>query len=307
MLFFYFYEMEKTLAIMAAGMGSRYGGLKQLDIFDKEGHSIIDFSIYDAIEAGFNHIVFIIRKELQDSFTKRFSHIQSDTIKISYVYQEISDIPRGYESCNRIKPWGTGHALLSLRHHIKNNFAIINADDFYGRDAYRVMYENLFNNDADNNYYMIGYKLKNTLSPYGTVSRGQCFLDNNKTLDKIIERTGIKTTDSGIKYLESDNGWVRISENSIVSMNFWGFSPTIFDYAETIFKSFLIQDQTNPKSEFYIPLIVNSLIKNNTISTKVLSTDSTWYGVTYKNDKEHVEKALANMKAAEIYPEKLWV
>lgn len=189
--FFYFYKM-KTLAIMAAGLGSRYGGLKQLDTIDSCGHSIIDYSIYDAYRAGFDHIVFIIGKELLDEFEKRFSGYETRQIQISYVFQETNDVPNQFKNIERKKPWGTGHALLALRHHIKNNFAIINADDFYGQDSFKTMSAALSNTIDANNFVMVSYELQNTLSPYGPVSRGQCFVDDDQYLFQVIERTKIK-------------------------------------------------------------------------------------------------------------------
>ncbi len=299
--------MEKTLAIMAAGMGSRYGGLKQLDAIDEEGQSIIDFSIYDAVKAGFNHIVFIIRKELHETFSERFSHLQSNSISVSFVYQVISDIPEEFSNISRNKPWGTGHALLSLRYTIKNSFALINADDFYGKESFQVLHDSLYNSMQDDTYFMVGFKLKNTLSHFGSVSRGECYINKDKLLEKIIERTKVEKKGLDIKYIDDNNSSITLNENTIISMNFWGFTPSIFEYGESMFEKFLADNHSKPNSEFYIPTIVNELIEDNTVSVKVLNTDSVWHGITYKNDKVHVQNAIANMKAAKIYPQKLWV
>jgi len=291
---------------MAAGLGSRYGGLKQLDAIDSNGHSIIDYSIYDACHAGFNHIIFIIRKELQDEFEERFARYATSDIKISYVFQELSDIPIEFNNIERQKPWGTGHALLALRNHVKHNFAIINADDFYGREAFEIMYNALANNIDPTNFVMISYKLQNTLSPFGHVSRGQCFVNDDQNLLQVIERTKIKKTGNTIEYLNSNEESVSIDSDSLVSMNFWGFSPSIFEHTQPLFNKFLSNNTSNSSSEFYIPSVVNELMTNNTIKVKVLNTESSWYGITYKEDKQHVVNALEVMNASGLYPSELW-
>jgi len=298
--------MKKTLAIMAAGLGSRYGGLKQLDNIDAEGFSIIDYSIHDAVQVGFNDVVFIIRRELQDSFAKRFSHLNSDKLKISYVFQETTDLPVEFANTSREKPWGTGHALLALRHSVKNNFALINADDFYGREAFKVLYNQLFTSKENSTYFMVGYKLKNTLSPFGSVSRGECHVNKTNNLKEIVERTKIERKDNKIVYFDTYGQSTALNENILVSMNFWGFTTSVFMYAESLFNEFLNNHHNNSESEFYIPIIVNSLIGNNSISVKVLNTDSKWSGITYKEDKEQIIKTVKNMKSLGIYPESLW-
>ncbi len=291
---------------MAAGLGSRYGGLKQLDTIDSYGHSIIDYSIYDACNVGFDHIVFIIRKELQPEFENRFARYETSETKISYVFQELADVPNEFKNIERQKPWGTGHALLALRNHVKHNFAIINADDFYGREAFEIMYEALANIIDDNNFAMVSYKLQNTLSPFGPVSRGQCFVDDDQFLLQIIERTKIKKKGNTIEYFKEHEEAVSIDGESQVSMNFWGFSPSIFDYAKPIFKEFLSKNTNNLNSEFYMPSVVNELMLNNTIKVKLLNTGSPWYGITYKEDKQHVIEAIEGLSTTGIYPAELW-
>ena len=298
--------MKKTLAIMAAGLGSRYGGLKQLDIIDSEKNAIIDYSIYDAIQAGFNHITIIIRRELHDSFLEKFSHLKPNQIKISYVFQEITDLPGEFANTPREKPWGTGQALLALRHTITTNFALINADDYYGRDAFKTMYNALFSSNEKQTFFMVGYKLKNTLSPFGSVSRGECYVSETNALKKVIERTKIDKKGSHIKYKDSNGNSTILDGGTIVSMNFWGFTPSIFTYAKSMFIEFLKENHGNPKSEFYLPLIASNLIKNNIALVKVLNTDSVWHGITFKEDKKHLVNAIEHMKSSKIYPKKLW-
>ena len=287
---------------MAAGLGSRYGGLKQLDTIDSNGHSIIDYSIYDACRAGFDHIVFIIRKELHHEFEKRFTRYETSKLRISYVYQELSDIPIAFKTIERQKPWGTGHALLALRNHVKHNFAIINADDFYGQDAFELMSHALGNNVDTHNYVMVSYKLQNTLSPYGPVSRGQCFINDDQHLLKVIERTAIERKGPIIEYLKANEETVSIDGDTQVSMNFWGFSPSIFEYALPLFEEFLSNHSKNLNSEFFMPSIVNELMSNDTIKVKVLNTESPWYGITYKEDTQHVINAIDELIAAGNYP-----
>ncbi len=296
----------KTLVLMAAGIGSRYGGLKQLDSIDQEGNAIIDYSIYDALDVGFNHIIFIIRRELHVDFLKRFSHLQSESVTFSYVFQELTDVPEEYKNNDRKKPWGTGHALLSLRHLVKNNFAIINADDLYGRKSFEVMYNALFNSLNDDRFYMVGYQLQNTLSPYGTVSRGECLLDKHNNLVQVIERTAINKVNNHLMYKTPNGDSESLSEDTVVSMNFWGFTPFIFQFAESMFMDFLKQNYNHPKEEFYLPSIVNKAIEQNILPIGVISTDSIWHGITYKEDKTKLVKAIKVLKTNKIYPENLW-
>ena len=298
---------KPTLVILAAGMGSRYGGLKQMDTFTPEGDTIIDFSLYDAIQAGFGKVIFIIRKSFQAEFKANFSQKLVNKIDVEYVYQEIDSVPEKYMNLERIKPWGTGHALLMTKDVVKENFAIINADDFYGRQAFKTMVNQLKNTDKNScNFSMIGYSLKNTLSENGFVSRGECFVDKNGFLKNIIERTKIEIID-GILKSEIENGeLISIDKNTIVSMNFWGFTPKCFEFGEDLFLDFLEKNASNLKAEFYLPTIVNKMITSEKASVKVLESDSKWFGVTYSNDKEKVQKEINALKEKGVYPKKLW-
>ena len=298
---------KPTLVILAAGMGSRYGGLKQMDTFTPEGDTIIDFSLYDAIQAGFGKVIFIIRKSFQAEFKANFSQKLADKIDVEYVYQEIDSVPEKYMNLERIKPWGTGHALLMTKDVVKENFAIINADDFYGRQAFKTMVNQLKNTDKNScNFSMIGYSLKNTLSENGFVSRGECFVDKNGFLKNIIERTKIEIID-GILKSEIENGeLISIDKNTIVSMNFWGFTPKCFEFGEDLFLDFLEKNTSNLKAEFYLPTIVNKMITSEKASVKVLESDSKWFGVTYSDDKEKTQEEISKLKANGVYPKNLW-
>ncbi|PWI29601.1 nucleotidyltransferase [Flavobacteriaceae bacterium LYZ1037] len=277
---------QKSIAIMAAGMGSRFGGLKQTHAVIND-YAILDFSIYDALQAGFNHIVFIVREDILEVFKKRYSKKLPENIQIDFVIQNISAIPK------RKKPWGTGHALLSLKESIKNNFALINADDFYGQKAFNLMHDALFLNKKHQNYF-IGYRLKNTLSDFGTVSRGECILNDEEELVSIIERTNIS----------KDN--TNMSLNSIVSMNFWGFTPDIFKIANKLFQVFLDEHKGSETAEFYIPKVVDYMIKEKTMTFKMLESNTVWFGVTYKDDESMVKKQLQELISEGVYPTKLW-
>ncbi|MFL0352677.1 sugar phosphate nucleotidyltransferase [Xanthomarina sp. GH4-25] len=277
---------QKSIAIMAAGMGSRFGGLKQTHAVIND-YAILDFSIYDALQAGFNHIVFIVREDILEVFKKRYSKKLPENIQIDFVIQNISAIPK------RKKPWGTGHALLSLKESIKNNFALINADDFYGQKAFNLMHDALFLNKKHQNYF-IGYRLKNTLSDFGTVSRGECILNDEEELVSIIERTNIS----------KDN--TKMSLNSIVSMNFWGFTPDIFKIANKLFQVFLDEHKGSETAEFYIPKVVDYMIKEKTMTFKMLESNTVWFGVTYKDDESMVKKQLQELISEGVYPTKLW-
>ena len=298
---------KPTLVILAAGMGSRYGGLKQMDTFTPEGDTIIDFSLYDAIQAGFGKVIFIIRKSFQAEFKANFSQKLVNKIDVEYVYQEIDSVPEKYMNLERIKPWGTGHALLMTKDVVKENFAIINADDFYGRQAFKTMVNQLKNTDKNScNFSMIGYSLKNTLSENGFVSRGECFVDKNGFLKNIIERTKIEIID-GILKSEIENGeLISIDKNTIVSMNFWGFTPKCFEFGEDLFLDFLEKNASNLKAEFYLPTIVNKMITSEKASVKVLESDSKWFGVTYSDDKEKTQEEISKLKANGVYPKNLW-
>ncbi len=293
------------LVILAAGMGSRYGGLKQMDSMDEHNDKIIDFSMYDALEAGFKDVVFIIKEAIKDVFISEVGNRVSKYMNVSYVYQELDKLPAGYEvPADRKKPWGTAHALLCAKDAIDGApFAVINADDFYGKDAYKKIYQFLTQNEDD--FAMVGYKLTNTLTDYGTVARGVCVIDNDNNLVDVKERTKIKKYGDTGAYTEDDVNWVSIPKDSLVSMNFWGFNNKFFEQLEEKFKEFLNSDKVLT-SEFYIPSYVDSLIKENAIKVKVLNSLDSWFGVTYKEDKEFVVNSIKELKNKGLYKDSLW-
>ena len=301
-----------VLVIMAAGMGSRYGGLKQIDPVDEQGNLIIDFSIYDAMKAGFKKVVFIIKHEIEDDFKKKIGNRISSYIGTEYVYQRLDDLPSGYSVPDgRIKPWGTGHAVLSCRKVMKGPFAVINADDYYGRQAYLRIYQELTDEKAADtfNYSMIGYRLENTLTEHGHVARGICSVNENGMLEQITERTHIEKRQSQAVYTE-DNGltFVELSAGGIVSMNLWGFQENIIGILNDRFAAFLEEDVVkNPlEAEYFLPAVVGDLIQAGTATVKVLQSEDKWYGVTYKEDKKAVVDAIHNFKEKGLYPEQLW-
>ncbi|RPD96003.1 nucleotide-diphospho-sugar transferase [Aureibaculum marinum] len=298
---------KPTLVILAAGMGSRYGGLKQLDTFTPEGDTIIDFSLYDALRAGFGKFVFIIRKSFESEFKELFNKKLKGKAEVAYVYQEINSVPEKYVNPNRTKPWGTGHAMLMAKNEVKENFAIINADDFYGKEAFEVMAKYLIEKDKSSfEFCTMSYLLKNTVSENGYVSRGECQVNEYGYLVDVTERTHIEKIDGNLVRKTDDGQLISIDENTIVSMNFWGFTPKCFEFGETLFEQFLKENQHKLKAEFYIPLIVNEMLKSKKANVKVLKSDAKWFGVTYKEDKEFVQKAIENLKNKGVYPTKLW-
>ena len=294
-----------TAIILAAGLGSRYGGLKQLDPVGPNGEFIIDYSVYDCIRAGFDRIVFIIKEENLEIFEETVgSRIKGD-VKIEYAFQNSDDLPDGF-SCpvDRTKPWGTAHALRACRNIVDDKFVIFNADDFYGRETFENMYKSLFEVDA-NTFSMPGYTLSNTLSENGHVARGVCITENGM-IKHIREIKQIMRIDGIVKY-ENNGEWKEIDENSPVSMNFWGFTPDIFDYLETAFVDFLRDSDTDLlKDEFYIPSVVDIGVSAGTFNCKVIDTPAKWMGVTYRSDKPAFEEFLKAKIAAGDYPEKLW-
>jgi len=298
---------KPTLVILAAGVGSRYGGLKQLDTFSDQGDTILDFSIYDAIQAGFGKVVFIIRKSIEEDFKAFFNPKLEGKIEVAYVFQEIDSIPDRFKDNNREKPWGTGHALLMAKDAVTENFAVINADDFYGRAAFEGVAEALRNTDKTSAAFnMMGYVLKNTISDYGFVSRGECSVDENNFLTGIVERTHIEKTDGELKFKDSDGGLKPISEETIVAMNFFGFTPKYFDISASMFEAFLENNYKEPKAEFFIPLVVNSVIVDKTATMEVLKSNARWFGVTYKEDKPYVTSEIQKLKDSGVYPKHLW-
>ena len=305
--------MEKpVLVVMAAGMGSRYKGLKQIDPVGKNGEVIIDFSLYDALRAGFQKVIFIIKEEMEDKFRRIIGDKVSRFMEVEYAYQRLDDLPEGYSVPEgRVKPWGTAHAVLSCRHIIKGiSFAVINADDFYGRTAYKLIYDYLLNtrDDEKYRYAMIGYSLTNTMTEHGHVARGVCMVDEEGYLKEINERTRIEKRKGQPHYTEDGKHWIPLPENSVVSMNFWGFTPSFLLELEQKFPIFLKRAlRENPlNEEYFLPSVVDSLLKEGKASVKVLHTPDKWYGITYREDKPSVTAALTKMQEAGLYPQKLW-
>lgn len=299
---------KHTLVILAAGMGSRYGGLKQLDTMSDEGDTIIDFSLYDAIEAGFKKVVFIVRESFLKDFKDIYDKKLEGKIEVAYVCQELHKIPAGYEvSPDRVKPWGTGHATLMIKEEIEGNFIVINGDDFYSKGAFKTIIKELDVLDPNSyNMCMVGYNLKNTISENGFVSRGECFVNDTNELTHIIERTHIERIKGTIQRKDEAGNFVSMSENTTVSMNFWGFTPKFLDALEEDFQSFLAERSTELKSEFFIPTVVNNLLTAKKGAVKVLTSDAKWMGVTYAEDRPLVVDAIAQLKKDAIYPRDLW-
>ncbi len=298
-----------TLVILAAGMGSRYGGLKQIDPITDHGEFIIDFSIFDAVKSGFDKVVFIIKKENYEAFRDTVGSRVEPYIKVEYAFQGIEDIPEGFSvPADRVKPWGTSHALLCAKELVKDNFAVINADDFYGRDAFLRLAEHLKDlSPGDKHYCMIGYILRNTLTENGTVSRGRCVTDDKSMLCSITELTKIKTNGSDALYLDENGQWIDLSGDTVVSMNCWGLTPAIFDELEEGFKRFLSSEKGKElKSEYYLPGAVDDMMQEGLCDVKVYATTASWYGVTYSEDKEGVKESLRALIESGEYPEFLW-
>jgi len=286
-------------------MGSRYGGLKQLDPITENGEFIIDFSVYDAIKAGFDKVIFIIKKENYELFKATIGDRVSPFIKVEYAFQELDNLPDGFTVPEgRTKPWGTTHALLCCKGMIDENFVVINADDFYGREAFFSIAEFL-KTARGTNYGMAGYILKNTLTDHGTVSRGVCVTDENGYLKDIDERTKICRKDGKVQYFENDE-WHEVDENSYVSMNFWAFTPDIFDFLSKSFVEFLKRDGDKLKSECYIPVSIKEALGKGLATVKVVPTSSLWYGVTYIEDKPYVVEKIGEMIRSGKYPNGLW-
>ncbi|MCI8482728.1 MAG: nucleotidyltransferase [Lachnospiraceae bacterium] len=300
---------KPALVIMAAGMGSRYGGLKQIDPVDEQGHIIMDFSIYDAVEAGFEKVVFIIKKANEAAFKESIGHRVSKKIQVEYVYQELEKIPAGYQIPEgREKPFGTGHAILCCREVLDGPFAVINADDYYGKSAYQAIYDYLTTHQDDEKYRytMVAYDLKNTLTENGHVARGICETDAEGFLTKINERTHIEKQGDKAVYTEDDGAsWHEISMDSTVSMNIWGFSKSILKELELGFEKFLKEElPNNPlKAEYYLPIAVDHMLQAGKASVQVLNSRDRWFGVTYKEDKEMVVNSIAELKKKGLYPE----
>ena len=290
-------KKDITLVVMAAGMGSRFGGLKQIEPVGRNGEAILDFSVYDAIKAGFTKVVFVIKHAIEKDFKEFVGKRIEKKIKVEYIYQETDKLPEGFVCpADREKPWGTAHAILCCKDVVKEPFAVVNADDFYGRSAFTQIANYLQNEET--NYCMVGFRLVNTLTENGHVSRGVCVTDANDNLTSVTERTKI----IDCKFTEDDGKtWESLSPDTVVSMNLWGFMPDIFNYIEDGFKVFLQEKINVPKSEYYLPSVVSSLIESGEKSVKVLVAEDKWYGVTYKEDKELVVNAIGSMIDAGLY------
>jgi len=299
--------MKPTLLILAAGMGSRFGGLKQVEPVGPNGEAIIDYSIYDAIKAGFGKVVFIIRESFADAFKENFDAKLKGKIEVEYVYQELDMLPEGFKlPAGREKPWGTAHAILVAKNVINEPFCALNADDFYGFNAYKAMAKFLTESEDSMEYSMVGYKLNDTLSEFGSVSRGICGEDNNNNLVKIVETLKIIKRGNEIISIENDGSETLLTGNEIASMNNWGFKPSVFEQLEKRFSQFLKTEIDKPKSEMYIPSVVFDLIDDKVATVKVLEANSPWFGVTYKEDKPFVIEKINVLIANNEYPEKLW-
>ena len=303
---------KPTLVIMAAGMGSRYGGLKQIDTISDQGEIILDFSLYDAMMAGFEDVVFVIKKENEEDFRALIDERAGKHLNVKYAFQDINDLPEGYSVPEgRVKPWGTGHAVMSARKVVDGPFVVINADDYYGAGAFQSIFDYLSHaEDGDKyNFCMVGYNLEKTLTENGHVARGICTVDERGMLDDIVERTKIMRRGDEIQFTEDDGEtWTSLPEGTTVSMNFWGFTNSFLKELEAGFPAFLDKALAeNPlKGEYFLPAVVDKLIKEGRAEAKVLKSDDRWYGVTYKEDKPGVVAALQSMKDKGLYPEKLW-
>jgi UTP-glucose-1-phosphate uridylyltransferase len=296
---------QPTLLILAAGMGSRYGGLKQIDPVGPGGETIMDYSIYDALRAGFGKLVFVIRRDLETPFRQTIGARFEKQIPVQYAFQEISALPAGFSvPPGRTKPWGTGHAILMADSIIHEPFAAINADDFYGANSFRVLAEHLCRGGDD--YAMVGFELRNTLSEFGSVARGVCRTTDDHYLKSVTELTKIEKNGTGATYTDAAGTSHALSGQEIVSMNFWGFAPAVFPQLRELFVKFLEKNQHQEKSEFYIPMAVNDLVQTKRARCKVLRTPDSWFGVTYREDRPRTVENIQQLIARRDYPEKLW-
>ena len=296
-----------TLVILAAGMGSRYGGLKQIDPVTSEGEFIIDFSVYDALVCGFDKVVFVIKEENLELFRETIGRRFEDKVKVEYAFQRLEDVPSGCTVPEgREKPWGTGQALLAARELVNEPFAVINADDFYGRSAYKLLASHFASGISESGKYsMVGYVLENTLTENGTVSRGICEVDENGMLKSVVERTAIRK-DGEVAKCKTEDGEVVIALDAIASMNCWGFTPDIFEALEKGFAEFLGEKHSNElKCEYYLPFAVCDMLQKGECSVKVYRSEDAWYGVTYKEDKDFVTKSIKALKDSGVYPASL--
>jgi dTDP-glucose pyrophosphorylase len=299
--------MKPTLLVLAAGMGTRYGGNKQLDEVGPSGETIIDYSIYDAIRAGFGKIVFVIRRDIEEQVRERFVERLKDKIEVDYVFQEITNLPEGVKVTDeRQKPWGTSHAILVTREKITEPFGVINADDYYGVDSFRILKDFLVNDKGSDNYCIVGFKLGNTLSDHGHVNRGVCQVGDDGLLKNIVETRQIEKTKDGAKAPASDGNFLYFTGNEIVSMNLWGFKPTCYNFLDKEFRRFLDEKGMDPKSELDIPTSVDKFVKNGEITIKILMSNDRWFGVTYREDKPFVVESIRKMIREGVYPARIY-
>ena len=299
--------MKPTVVVLAAGMGSRYGGLKQVDGVGPKDQAIIEYSIYDAIQAGFGKVVFVIRKDIEDAFKEKMGNQFEGKIKVEYAFQELDSPIEGIDEWpHREKPWGTAHAMLVAASVVNEPFAVINADDFYGPSAYADMADFLVNQCTPKTQAMAGYILDNTLSDHGTVNRGVCQMNEDGLLVDVVERLKIKRNDAGVIEYEEDGKRFPIKDGSLVSMNFWGFHHSVFESVRKLFIDFVAAHKDDPRAEFFIPLFVNQLQQKGEMEVKVLKCRENWYGVTYQEDKERVQAAFRELVKNGTYSEDLW-
>ena len=299
--------MEPTLVILAAGMGSRFGGLKQITAVDDHGHAIIDFSLFDAYRAGFRKVAFIIKHEIEEDFKAAVGRRMEKYFDVKYVFQQLDKLPEGYSVPEgRVKPWGTGHAVLCAKDAVDGPFAVINADDFYGPSAYQTVYDFLSAERPANEHAMVAYQLRNTVTEHGTVARGICQVENGYLTD-VVERTKIKKDGENAAFTEDGETWIPVSGEAQVSMNFWGFGPSMMEELERRFPAWL--DESLPKNpekcEYFLPFVANALIKENEGSVRVLDCHETWHGITYREDMPDVVNYIASLRQQGVYPETL--
>lgn len=301
--------MKPTLLILAAGMGSRYGGLKQIDQIGPSGEAIIDYSIYDAIRAGFEKVTFIIRKNIEKEFREVFENKLRGKIETEFIFQELEMVPEGISySPERVKPWGTAHAVWVARDFIREPFVVINADDFYGAGSYQVMADHFMKDDivSTSNYSMVGYQVRHTLSDFGSVTRGVCESSDGEFMNAVVERTEIVKEGEKIYFNDDKEGKVALSGDELVSMNFWGFTPAIFDQFERAFSAFIKKNAGKLKKELFIPKVINDLVAQKQASVRILPSRDQWFGVTYREDKPLAIENIHRLVEQGVYPDNLW-
>lgn len=299
--------MKPALVVMAAGMGSRYGGLKQIDPVGPNGEIIIDYSVYDALRAGFGSVVFVIKREIEEAFREKIGKSIEHLVDVRYAFQDLDDLPLGFAvSPGRVKPWGTAHAVLTARNHIKGPFAVINGDDFYGRQSFEAIGDFLSSPEMTaNSFAMVGYPVENTVTEHGHVARGICHIDHEDNLVSLVERTKVAYHEGDICYHENES-WAPVPADALASMNLWGFSPRFMQDLATCFPDFLDTTKNIETAEYLLPSVVHDLLRAKEVTVRVLRTSDRWFGVTYKEDKPFVKDAIARLVAEGQYPERLW-